>query len=129
MFASHTDVMNRDHSPHKVKSLNVCPTVTNASTPISIYGRDEGVSVTGGYVYRGCHFPNLRGLYIFGDYGSGYVVTSSICTIICGSILVTFSLASCLLFERTRLQESGSNKSYVWVMIVCALGSWWEHRG
>ena len=39
-------------------------------------------------MYRGCHFPNLRGLYIFGDYGSGYVVTSSVYTImaICGSI-------------------------------------------
>ena len=25
-------------------------------------------------MYRGCHFPNLRGLYIYGDYESGYVV-------------------------------------------------------
>ena len=53
--------------------INICPTASNVTRPISVYGRDEGVSVTGGYVYRGCHFPNLRGLYIFGDYGSGYV--------------------------------------------------------
>ena len=39
--------------------------------PIDAYGRDLGVSVTGGYVYRGCLFPNLRGFYIYGDYGSG----------------------------------------------------------
>ena len=39
--------------------------------PIDAYGRDLGVSVTGGYVYRGCLFPNLRGIYIYGDYGSG----------------------------------------------------------
>ena len=39
--------------------------------PIDAYGRDLGVSVTAGYVYRGCLFPNLRGVYIYGDYGSG----------------------------------------------------------
>ena len=39
--------------------------------PIDVYPRSVGVSITGGYVYRGCLYPNLRGLYIFGDYGSG----------------------------------------------------------
>ena len=57
-------------------AANVYPAARNLTRPISIYGRDEGVSVTGGYVYRGCHFPNLRGLYIYGDYGSGYVYCS-----------------------------------------------------
>ena len=51
--------------------INVRPIARNATRPISIYDHDVGVSVTGGYVYRGCHFPNLRGLYIFGDYGTG----------------------------------------------------------
>jgi len=39
--------------------------------PIAEYGRSEGISVTGGYVYRGARHPALRGLYFYGDYASG----------------------------------------------------------
>ncbi|XP_002914235.2 HHIP-like protein 2 [Ailuropoda melanoleuca] len=39
--------------------------------PIYAYGHAVGKSVIGGYVYRGCEFPNLNGLYIFGDFVSG----------------------------------------------------------
>ena len=41
--------------------------------PIAEYGRDEGASVTGGYVYRGRMFPELIGTYLFSDYGSGRI--------------------------------------------------------
>jgi glucose/arabinose dehydrogenase len=41
--------------------------------PVIDYGRTEGISVIGGYVYRGSLAPSLRGAYIFGDYGSGKV--------------------------------------------------------
>jgi uncharacterized repeat protein (TIGR03806 family) len=41
--------------------------------PIADYGRDEGVSVTGGYVYRGSDIPALAGRYVFGDFGTGNV--------------------------------------------------------
>ena len=41
--------------------------------PVHAYPRDEGVSVTGGYVYRGDAIPALRGAYVFGDYGSGRI--------------------------------------------------------
>jgi glucose/arabinose dehydrogenase len=41
--------------------------------PVAEYGRDAGISVTGGYVYRGSAYPKLAGLYLFGDYGSGRI--------------------------------------------------------
>ncbi|KAK7805051.1 hypothetical protein U0070_006457 [Myodes glareolus] len=41
--------------------------------PIFAYPHKLGKSVTGGYVYRGCEYPNLNGLYIFGDFMSGEV--------------------------------------------------------
>jgi len=44
---------------------------TKLIDPIHEYGRDDGVSVTGGYVYRGDQVPALQGTYVFGDYGSG----------------------------------------------------------
>ncbi|MCY4437513.1 MAG: PQQ-dependent sugar dehydrogenase [Chloroflexi bacterium] len=43
--------------------------------PIAEYGRNEGCSVTGGYMYRGQQLPALAGNYIFGDYCSGIVWT------------------------------------------------------
>ena len=41
------------------------------------YGHDAtgGSAITGGYVYRGAALPALRGLYVFGDFGSGRVWT------------------------------------------------------
>ena len=41
--------------------------------PVWDYPRSEGVSVTGGYVYRGRNMPDLFGHYIYGDFGSGRI--------------------------------------------------------
>ncbi len=41
--------------------------------PVAQYGRSQGLSVTGGYVYRGGAIPALRGFYLFADFGSGHV--------------------------------------------------------
>ena len=38
--------------------------------PIHDYPRSDGISITGGYVYRGSQLPSLQGAYVFGDYGS-----------------------------------------------------------
>ncbi|XP_069493529.1 HHIP-like protein 1 [Ambystoma mexicanum] len=43
--------------------------------PIYAYPHKIGKSVTGGYIYRGCEFPNLNGLYIFGDFMSGRLMS------------------------------------------------------
>ena len=43
--------------------------------PLSAYGRDQGISVTGGFVYRGKAVPALAGQYVFGDFGSGRIWT------------------------------------------------------
>lgn len=39
--------------------------------PIIEYGRRDGGSVTGGEVYRGVQFPEMQGVYFYGDYMSG----------------------------------------------------------
>ena len=39
--------------------------------PASDYGRDQGCTVIGGFVYRGSTYAFLRGAYLFADYCSG----------------------------------------------------------
>ncbi len=41
--------------------------------PVAEYDHSEGVSITGGYVYRGASMEDYAGVYFFGDYGSGRI--------------------------------------------------------
>ena len=50
-----------------------CASAQGLVDPVWEYGRSEGISVTGGYVYRGRSLPDLVGWYVYADYGSGRV--------------------------------------------------------
>ena len=41
--------------------------------PVVEYGRGDGCSITGGYVYRGERLPSLVGAYVYGDFCSGKI--------------------------------------------------------
>lgn len=43
------------------------------SDPIYEYGRSEGQSITGGYVYTGYSIPALKDKYVFGDFIAGRI--------------------------------------------------------
>jgi uncharacterized repeat protein (TIGR03806 family) len=42
-------------------------------SPVAEYSHAQGVSITGGFVYRGSSIPALAGRYVFGDFGSGRI--------------------------------------------------------
>ena len=48
-----------------------CPDESSLTFPIAVYSHENGrASITGGYVYRGERFPNLKNKYIFADFVS-----------------------------------------------------------
>jgi len=44
--------------------------------PVAQYDHDEGISVTGGFVYRGSAIPELWGKYVFGDFSMSFFTGS-----------------------------------------------------
>ena len=57
---------NREGTLENVTSLSPYP--IPLTDPIFDYGRGDGVSVTGGFVYRGARLADFRGRYFFADY-------------------------------------------------------------
>jgi quinoprotein glucose dehydrogenase len=41
--------------------------------PIHVYTRNDGLSITGGVVYRGEKIPALKGAYVYGDWAFGHI--------------------------------------------------------
>lgn len=52
---------------------NDCDSMKTLIGPIHQYPRNDGVSITGGYVYRGKRIPALQGKYLFADYAKGNI--------------------------------------------------------
>lgn len=50
-----------------------CAPASSYIMPVAEYGRTEGRSITGGYVYRGAAIPALTGAYVFTDFSSGTI--------------------------------------------------------
>jgi glucose/arabinose dehydrogenase len=55
------------------EQCDLCRAARDLVDPVWEYGRSEGISVTGGYVYRGHALPDLAGWYVYADYGTGNV--------------------------------------------------------
>lgn len=56
---------------------NGCNDQSEYVFPVYDYGRDDGCSVTGGYVYRGAQNPSLWGKYFFSDFCNTEIRTLS----------------------------------------------------
>lgn len=57
---------------HCFNPLNNCDP-GGLTRPITEYSHAIGCSVIGGYVYRGCQIPELRGTYFYADYCTGRI--------------------------------------------------------
>jgi cysteine-rich repeat protein len=49
------------------------PSAAGLTPPVLVYDHDEGCSITGGFVYRGCALPDLRGTYFYADFCSSFI--------------------------------------------------------
>lgn len=63
---------NYREGAHSYSGIEVPPGLTLVD-PVAEYDHSLGISVTGGYVYRGKSLPEWSGVYLYGDYGSGLI--------------------------------------------------------
>ena len=55
-----------------VSDVDIAGAPTDLIDPIAQYDHDEGVSITGGYVYRGNALSSLNSRYVFADYAQNF---------------------------------------------------------
>jgi glucose/arabinose dehydrogenase len=83
------------------RPLQACPSPpTGYTMPVFDYGHAIGCSITGGFVYRGCALPDLRGQYFFSDY----------CTAFLHTVQVTNGTAHDLQDRTTQLAPGGGRQ-------------------
>ena len=58
--------------PQPIRS-DIAQGPTPIRKPVVAYPHTEGMSVTGGFTYRGNALPNLKGAYLYGDYVTGKI--------------------------------------------------------
>lgn len=54
-------------------NTNGCAPANTMTFPVAEYQNGASCSVTGGYVYRGCKYPELYGRYLYTDYCTGII--------------------------------------------------------
>jgi glucose/arabinose dehydrogenase len=65
---------NHSYAASANTPCTLCAPMSCFAFPAHEYDHSSGrCSITGGYVYRGCAIPDLRGTYIFGDYCGGQI--------------------------------------------------------
>lgn len=62
-----------DYREGKFPFRSRAPATAKFVEPIWTYPRSEGMSVTGGLVYRGQRWPDLHGKYLFADFATGRI--------------------------------------------------------
>src|SRR5262249_44063988 len=63
---------NISEGNHCFRPASGCST-SGLTLPIFEYGHNQGCSITGGVVYRGCRMPGYQGAYFFSDYCTSFV--------------------------------------------------------
>lgn len=79
--------------------------------PVAWYGRDDGCSVIGGYVYRGAVSRLLQGAYLFGDFCSGKIWAIAAADALRGAATRTLLLDTGL--NVTSFGEDGNGELYL----------------
>lgn len=70
------DIFEGDMCVEDRQGPSECPEVRDGFTfPVLQYGRSDGVSISGGFVYRGCALQALRGEYFYSDFVVAWIRT------------------------------------------------------